>query len=49
VPYVVAQARGKTQRQILVECTAGLASIDQVDLVSADILVQERLSPLEQG
>ena len=49
VPYVVAQARGKTQRQILVECTAGLASIDQVDLVSADILVQERLSELEQG
>lgn len=48
VPYATAQARGKIQRQILVECCAGLDSVDQVDLAAADALVRERLTPLEQ-
>ena len=47
VPYATAQARGSIQRQILVECCAGLASIDQVDLAAADARVRERLAPLE--
>ncbi len=48
VPYATAQARGRIQRQILVECCAGLGSVEQVDLAAADALVQERLTLLEQ-
>jgi kynurenine 3-monooxygenase len=47
VPYATAQARGAIQRQILVECTSGLNSIDEVDLAAADALVRERLSVME--
>ncbi len=47
VPYATAYERGKIQRQILVGCTAGLTSIDQVDLAAADASVIERLPPLE--
>ncbi len=47
VPYATAYRRGKIQRQILVECTAGLSSVDQVDLSAADASVLERLAALE--
>ena len=49
VPYATAQARGKIQRQILIECCAGLdfRSIE-VDLAAADALVRQRLTLLEQ-
>ena len=47
IPYAVAQARGKVQREILVESCRGLSSMDQVDLAAADALVRGRLEPLE--
>ena len=47
VPYATAFARGKIQRQILVECTAGLTDVGQLDLARADALVRERLDLLE--
>jgi kynurenine 3-monooxygenase len=47
VPYATAFARGKLQRAILVESTAGLASLDQVDLAAADARVLARLAPLQ--
>ena len=46
IPYATAFERGKVQRQILVECTRGRASLDEVDLAAADALVRERLAPL---
>jgi kynurenine 3-monooxygenase len=46
IPYATAFERGKVQRQILVEATAGCESLDQVDLAAADARVLERLSPL---
>ena len=49
VPYAAAHARGKIQRQILVECTAGITAIDQLDLAAADAMVRERLASLEQA
>ncbi len=49
VPYATAFERGKLQRQILVECCAGLGAIEQVDLARADALVLERLSALDPG
>ncbi len=48
VPYATAQARGNIQRRILIECCAGLTSIDEVDLAAADALVRQRLTVLEQ-
>jgi kynurenine 3-monooxygenase len=47
LPYATAFARGKLQRAILVESTAGLASLDQVDLAAADARVLARLAPLQ--
>jgi kynurenine 3-monooxygenase len=47
VPYAVAFARGKVQRQVLVEATAGKARLEDVDLAAADALVRARLGPLE--
>jgi kynurenine 3-monooxygenase len=47
VPYATAFARGEVQRGILLECCAGKASLDEVDLAHADALVRERLAPLE--
>jgi kynurenine 3-monooxygenase len=49
VPYATAFERGKTQRQLLVECCAGLSALDQVDLTRADALVLERLTVLDPG
>lgn len=46
IPYATAFARGKLQREILVECTRGRASLEEVDLAAADALVRERLAPL---
>lgn len=48
VPYAEAYERGKIQRQILIECTAGIEDVSQVDLARADELVLARLRPLEQ-
>ena len=48
LPYAVAYARGKIQRQILIECTAGLTDVAQVDLGAADALVHARLGVLER-
>ena len=47
VPYATAYQRGKLQRQILVECTRGVGSIDQVDLAAADAMVLQGLSLLD--
>jgi kynurenine 3-monooxygenase len=47
LPYATAFARGKLQRAILVESTAGVASLDEVDLAAADARVLARLAPLE--
>jgi kynurenine 3-monooxygenase len=49
IPYATALERGKIQRRILVESTAGCAGLDQVDLVAADARVRERLQPLPAG
>jgi kynurenine 3-monooxygenase len=47
VPYATAFARGRVQRAILVESTAGAAALDEVDLAAADARVLARLEPLE--
>ena len=47
VPYAIAYERGKLQRQILVQCSSGLDSVDQVDLAAADAMVLQRLPPLD--
>jgi kynurenine 3-monooxygenase len=49
VPYATAFERGKIQRQLLIECCAGLTSLEQVDLNRADALVLERLSLVDPG
>jgi kynurenine 3-monooxygenase len=46
VPYATAFARGKVQRQLLVEATRGVDGLNRVDLESVDRLVRERLTPL---
>ncbi len=43
VPYATALARGKLQREILVEATRGCRTLDDVDLAAADALVLARL------
>jgi len=47
IPYATAFARGRVQRAILVESTAGVATLDAVDLAAADARVLARLEPLE--
>jgi kynurenine 3-monooxygenase len=47
VPYAVAYARGKVQRQILVDSTAGCTKLDEVDLAAADARVLAALEPLD--
>ena len=49
VPYALAYERGKIQRQILVESTAGALAITEVDLAAADARVRSRLEPLPGG
>jgi kynurenine 3-monooxygenase len=46
VPYALALARGRVQRQILVESTEGCARLEDVDLEAADARVRSRLEPL---
>lgn len=48
VPYAEAFARGKVQREILIESTAGLDGLHQVDLALADARVRQRLLPLAE-
>jgi kynurenine 3-monooxygenase len=46
MPYAQAFARGKVQDELLRELTAGRQRLDGIDLVRADALVRERLTPL---
>ena len=46
IPYATAYARGQVQRRILVESTAGCATLEQVDLAAADARVSMLLQPL---
>ena len=46
VPYELAFTRGKVQRQILQESTAGVDRLEAVDLEAADARVRSRLEPL---
>jgi kynurenine 3-monooxygenase len=46
LPYSLALNRGKAQRQILAESTAGCARLEDVDLEAADARVRSRLEPL---
>ena len=46
IPYATALARGKLQREILIEATRNCRVLADVDLAAADALVQARLSPL---
>lgn len=47
LPYAVAQARGRIQREILVQATRGVGSIDEVDMDAVDAAVTARLEPVE--
>ncbi|MCE7031278.1 FAD-dependent monooxygenase [Lysobacter sp. GX 14042] len=49
LPYALALMRGNLQRELLVELTAGLESLEQLDWDRADALVHERLAPLPSG
>lgn len=46
MPYARALVRGNLQRELLVELTRGLDSLEQLDWAHADRLVRERLAPL---
>lgn len=46
IPYATAFERGKLQRQLLVEATRGIESIEQVDWDAVDGAVRGRLAPL---
>ena len=46
IPYATAFERGKLQRELLVEATKGIESIDQVDWVALDGAILKRLAPL---
>lgn len=46
MPYARALMRGNLQRELLVELTRGLDSLEQLDWARADALVHERLAPL---
>lgn len=47
-PYAVAFQRGRVQREILANATAGCTSLDAVDLAAVDAAVLGRLEPLEE-
>lgn len=47
IPYARALERSEIQREILVDATRGVDSIEQVDWGKADAAVRARLSPLE--
>lgn len=46
LPYATAFARGEIQSRLLRELTAGKRALAEVDLIRADTLVRERLTPL---
>ncbi len=47
LPYATAFERGRIQRALLVEATAGRDSLDDLDWAAVDRMVHARLSPLE--
>lgn len=47
IPYATAFERGRLQRALLVEATAGRTSLDEVDLAWIDREVRARLTPLD--
>lgn len=46
IPYAVAQARGRTQAQLLAELTARATTLDDIDLDHAEKVAAEALAPL---
>jgi kynurenine 3-monooxygenase len=46
IPYATAFARGKLQRELLVEATRGIERLEQVDWNAVDGAVRARLAPL---
>lgn len=46
LPYATAFERGRIQRALLVDATAGRSSLDGLDWAAVDRMVDERLSPL---
>jgi kynurenine 3-monooxygenase len=46
LPYATAFERGRIQRELLVEATAGRDSLDGLDWDALDARVRERLTPL---
>ncbi|WP_242107689.1 FAD-dependent oxidoreductase [Luteimonas aquatica] len=49
IPYATALARSDIQREILVEATRGLDSLDGVDWTAVDARVNARLAPLQDA
>jgi len=49
IPYALAHARSEIQRDILVEATHGLASLENVDWEAVDARIVARLPPLEDA
>lgn len=49
IPYALALQRSEIQRVILEDATAGLATLDNVDLDAADAAVLEKLTPLRDA
>lgn len=47
LPYATAFERGRIQRALLVDATAGRTSLEGLDWAAVDRMVDERLSPLE--
>ena len=47
IPYATALARGRVQRELLVEATRGHTSLADVDLAALDAAVRDRLSTLD--
>ena len=49
IPYAEALERSEVQRDILVEATRGLASLDGIDWAAVDAAVERLLPPLEDA
>jgi kynurenine 3-monooxygenase len=47
LPYATAFERGRIQRALLVDATAGRRSLDGLDWAAIDRMVDERLPPLD--